>query len=304
MTPPCKHVGVHGAGKPHGQGGIALVMVLWLVALLTIVAASFATHSRVETRMTGNLVERQKARMLTQSGLNRALLELMTPNGDQRWQLNGEVHELREGEGELRVAIRNGLGLVDLNRASRDTLFKLFVLIDKSPEVRERLVDALGDWRDGDDLKRMNGAEDSDYKLAGLDYGTVDRDLESVDELGYVMGFDREAVEKIRPYVTVYSGAAQPNNHYAAQELIDILSTGEAAMNSQVEAAFEQLESGLADIDAQIGLDGVGQAQSVNYRISIEATTEGGGRSIVDVDVAPTRRRDRPFEILAWHSRY
>ncbi len=284
-----------------GQRGIALVMVLWLVVLLTLVAASFATHSRVETRMAGNLVERHKARMLIETGLNRALLELMTVGSDRRWQVNGEVHELQEGEGRLRVAIRNGLGLVDLNRASRDTLFKLFVLIDESPQLREQLLDALGDWRDGDDLKRLNGAEDSDYKLAGLDYGTVGKDLESVDELGYVVGFDRDAVDRLRPYVTVYSGAAQINNSYAAQDLIEILTGGEPAIDGQVAAAFEQLDSGLADIE---GKDGLGQAQSLSYRISIEATTEGGGRSIVDVDVVPSNRRDRPFKILAWHARY
>ncbi|MEJ2692151.1 MAG: type II secretion system protein GspK [Candidatus Thiodiazotropha sp.] len=289
------------AGKPRGQRGVALVMVLWLVVLLTLVAASFATHSRVETRMAGNLVERHKARMLIETGLNRALLELMTSGSDRRWQVNGEVHELQQGEGRLRVAIRNGQGLVDLNRASRETLYKLFALIDESPDVRERLVDALGDWRDGDDLKRLNGAEDSDYKLAGLDYGTVDKDLESVDELGYVMGFDRHAVDRLWSYVTVYSGAARINNSYAAQDLIEILTDGEPVIDGQVAAAFEQLDSGLADIE---GTDGLGQTQSLSYRISIEATTGGGARSMVDVDVVPGNLRDRPFKILAWRLRY
>jgi hypothetical protein len=82
---------------------------------------------------------------------------------------------------------------------------------------------------------------------------------------------------------------------------IEILTGGEPAIDGQVAAAFEQLDSGLADIE---GKDGLGQAQSLSYRISIEATTEGGGRSIVDVDVVPSNRRDRPFEILAWHARY
>ena len=144
-------------------------MVLWLVVLLTVIAASFATHSRVETRMAGNLVQAHKARQLLRTGLNRALLELMAGSGDQHWRFNGEIHELQQGQGRLRIAIRNAAGLVDLNRASRDTLFKLFTLIDSSTEQRARLLDALGDWRDADDLKRLHGAEDGDYVQAYME---------------------------------------------------------------------------------------------------------------------------------------
>ncbi len=287
-----------------GQRGIALVMVLWLVVLLTIVAASFATHSRTETRMAGNLVERQKARLLLESGFSRAQLELLSTIGEDRWQFNGEVHELQAGGDRLQIAIRNASGLVDLNRASGDVLFQLFSLVDERPEVRQQLVDTLADWRDGDDLRRLNGAEDDDYARAGLSYGTVDRDLESVDELGYVMGFDRDAVERLRPYVTVHSGMSRVDNNFADADLVELLKGGEAALGGQLADAFDQLDSGLADINGEAGAESPGQGSSNVYRISIEATTEGGGRAVVDIDVTPNNQRDTPFTILAWHERF
>ncbi len=292
------------SGSP-GQQGIALVMVLWLVVLLTIVAASFATHSRVETRMAGNLVERNKARLLIQTGFSRALLELMAASSDERWKDDGEVHELQQEQHRLRIAIRNAAGLVDLNRASHDALYNLFSLLSENRETRERLVDALSDWRDADDARRLNGAEDDEYAHAGLDYGTVDRDLESVDELSYVMGFDQDAVEKLRPYVTVFSGLSRIERAYASQELVDILKSGDASVDGQVAQAFDQLDSGLADIDGlEDGLNSLGNARSANYRISIEAITEGGGRAVVEVDVEMANLPDRPYRILAWHTRY
>ena len=291
--------------SPSGERGVALVMVLWLVVLLTIVAASFATHSRVETRMSGNLVERHRAGMLVQTGFSRALLELMSNGSDERWTFNGEVHELQQESGRVRVAIRNAAGLVDLNRASRETLYNLFALLGEVRETRERQVDALIDWRDGDDLKRLNGAEDDDYAHAGLDYGAADRDLESVDELGYVMGFDQDAVDKLRPYVTVYSGVSQVDHAFASQELIEILKSGEAPVDGVLETAFDQLDSGLADInDLSDGLDGLGSSQSAYYRISIEALSAGGARTFVDVDVQMGNLRERPFKVLAWQTRY
>ncbi|MES9980729.1 MAG: PilX N-terminal domain-containing pilus assembly protein, partial [Candidatus Thiodiazotropha sp. 6PLUC5] len=53
--------------KYHRQKGVALVLVLWLVALLTIVAASFSTHSKVESRLAGNAKDALQARLMAQS---------------------------------------------------------------------------------------------------------------------------------------------------------------------------------------------------------------------------------------------
>jgi general secretion pathway protein K len=45
------------------------------------------------------------------------------------------------------------------------------------------LVDAILDWRDEDDLHLVNGAEDPDYKAAGLPYGAKDGPFDSLEEL-------------------------------------------------------------------------------------------------------------------------
>ena len=291
-------------GRRQRQRGIALVMVLWLVVLLTIVAASFATHSRVETRMAGNLVEREKARLMAQSGLNRALMELMVKNTDQRWTFNGEAHELQAPQGSLRIAIRNASGLVDLNRASREVLYNLFALVSDDPELREQLVDALEDWRDSDDLRRLKGAEDSDYAAAGYDYGSADRDLESVDELGYVMGFDRDAVNKLRPYVTVYSDMGAVDYNFASETLTSLLK-GEAPVDNTVAEALGKLDGGLVDIgQSDNGTDGIGEAPSKSYRISVEAVTAGGARSAIDVDIRMNNQTGKSPTILAWHDAF
>lgn len=290
-------------GMQARQRGIALIMVLWLAVLLTIVAASFATHSRVETRMAGNLVEREKARLMAQSGLNRALMELLVSNAEQRWRFNGEVHALQEQRGNLRIAIRNASGLVDLNRAPREVLYNLFALVSDDDEVREQLVDALQDWRDGDDLRRLKGAEDSDYAAAGYDYGSADRDLESVDELGYVMGFDRDSVNKLRPYVTVYSDMGAVDYNFASETLTALLK-GDAPVGGSITEALGKLDGGLVDIGQNDSLNGLAEAPSKSYRISVEAVTAAGARSAIDVDIEMNNRTGKPPTILAWHDAF
>jgi general secretion pathway protein K len=275
-------------------------MVLWLVVLLTIVAASFATHSRVETRMAGNLVERQSAKYMTETGFNRAILELMSTGGEDAWSLNGQVYEIQNTQGSLRINIRGSAGLVDLNSASRQTLLNLFKLLDEDEEVRNSLADALEDWRDGDDARRMRGAEDDDYTTAGFAYGAADRDLETVDELGYVMGFNRDSVERLRPFVTVHSGQSRVDNRFASDKLNQLLSDG-IVMHSGISDAFDQLESDLADLEEDEDFGAGVRATGDKYRISVEAQTKSGAKSALYVDIEMKKRDGKPYTILDWH---
>ena len=78
---------------------------------------------------------------------------------------------------------------IDLN-AAPETLLK--GLIEKvggaDPEATARIVDAIQDWRDADDLRRPNGAEEADYKMAGLQQKPANMPFETVSELARVLG--------------------------------------------------------------------------------------------------------------------
>ena len=81
------------------QRGIVLVIVLWVLALLGIVAASFQRDTRVETRVTRNLVENAKAEALADAGVQRAMLGLLDPDDTKAWLANGTPYQLSLGEG-------------------------------------------------------------------------------------------------------------------------------------------------------------------------------------------------------------
>ncbi len=282
------------------ESGIALVMVLWLVVLLTIVAASFATHSRVETRSAANLVQHQHAKYMTETGFNRAIMELLSVKGEESWGYNGQPYEIQSPQGNIRISIRSSAGLVDLNRGSRQTLSSLFKLLSEDEVVRNQLADALEDWRDGDDARRANGAEDADYAAAGFAYGAADRNLETVDELGYVMGFGRDRVEILRPYVTVHSGQNRVDSRFASDELNQILSDA-MVVDSSIGDVFEQLDSELANLDAGDGPGTGVRATGDKYRISVTAETKGGARAIMVVDIEMRKSDSKPYTVLDWH---
>ncbi|MEW8322621.1 MAG: PilX N-terminal domain-containing pilus assembly protein [Candidatus Thiodiazotropha taylori] len=277
--------------------GVALILVLWMVALLTIIAASFSTQSKVESRLAGNSKDALQAKLLAESGFSRAVMELMVISPQQRWNFNGQLYPLQTAQGELEVSIRNASGLLDLNKASSDQLNRLFGLISDDPEERNALVDRLHDWRDADDLRRLNGAEDKDYRAAGYDYATAGKDLTSLEELAYVMGFDAARVNRLRPYVTLNSDTATVDYRFASEQLTALLtSTGQSG--SELTEALDQLDSELADLDLS---QGGGTSQSKVFRIEVSARTKQGGHARIVADVGLKNRGRKPYSIHSWY---
>ena len=53
---------------------------------------------------------------------------------------------------------------------------------------RARIVDAIQDWRDPDEMQRPNGAEEADYRMAGLKQKPANAPFETVSEVSRVLG--------------------------------------------------------------------------------------------------------------------
>ena len=72
----------------------------------------------------------------------------------------------------------------------------------------DRMLDILEDFRDVDDLKRVNGAEDGDYENAGLPFGAKDAPFDRIEELQQVLGMTPQLYQALTRLLTVNSGAS------------------------------------------------------------------------------------------------
>jgi general secretion pathway protein K len=176
-------------------------------------------------------------------------------------------------------------------------LVKLFALIAEDEQDRAVLADRLTDWRDSDDLRHLNGAEDADYRSAGYPYTTAGRDLVSIDELAYVLGFDAVKVERLRPYVTLYSGKQNVDYRYAPERLVTLLK-GEQQAVGVLAGVSDYIDSDLADLEIE---ESTGQVSASVYRIWVEAVSAQGARTQLLVDVDLRSRHDTPYSIRSWH---
>ena len=226
-------------------------------------------------------VEAGKARNLAEAGAYHAILELMVRDESLRWPADGSVHRLRFEDGIAAILMRDVRGLVDINKAPATLLDTVLAAAGAEEGQRKALIDAILDWRDADDLKRIKGAEDDDYRRAGMKWAARDGAFSSVEELRYVMGMTKTLFERLAPYLTVHSGAATVNLEFAPPWLICVLSTTENAP-----AATNTLRRSVTSI----------------CQITVWATSNGGSNASLDMTVRMTPTAEKPYTILSWRA--
>ena len=210
------------------QSGAALLLVLWIMVLLIGTIAVFALGARTEALQGRALSRSTGARYAAEAGVDVAAFHLLNPDGDARWVPDGRPVEFDWGGQHLRVRVVDESAKVDLNIASPELLAGLMQALGADLERSRRLAGAIADWRDGDDLLNAEGgAEDPDYAAARLPYGAKDRPFETLSELRLVLGMDAALYERMRPYVTLYSGLARPAPAYAGKPVLQALGMDE-----------------------------------------------------------------------------
>ncbi len=81
------------------------------------------------------------------------------------------------------------------------------------------MVDRIADFRDANDLHRLNGAEDPDYAAAEMPWDAKDAPFEALEELQQVLGMTAEIYERVVPALTLYAGARAPHEPTAPPEV-------------------------------------------------------------------------------------
>lgn len=213
------------------------MLVLWAVALLAVMAASQLVDARSGIALVRNQVAAAQARALADAGVNRGVLELATGQAKTLWPSPESVVQWAFGQGLVRIRVENEFGKLDLNHCDPSLLKRLITGVGVRSGVADHLVDAIEDFRDSDNLKRPNGAEDADYLAAGLPYGPKNAPFDSVEELQQVLGMTPALYARISPYLTVYSGRAGVDMEVASRALVHLLTKHNQEVGGQPPAA-------------------------------------------------------------------
>ncbi len=196
-----------------GDGGFALLFVLWV---LLAVGALAATLLRAEDPVL--LRPATAALRLDLEVRARSLVPVLLQELEAGELLAGSRRRLRLGDVEVEVRILGESGRVDLNAAPPAVIDALLAAHGVPEEERARLRDALLDWRDPDGLVRLAGAEEAAYRAAGRE-GPGNRPFRHPAELARVLGFSPDLVRTLWDDVTVHTGRAEVEGALASPAL-------------------------------------------------------------------------------------
>ena len=202
--------------------GFALVAALALLVLTSAVTLAMAEGARARRLATANAAELSAARAAAAAGIETARARLMyaqmvsmQPRGrpDPVWRVDpwasmAGLHLAPIVIGDLRVDVHvdDAGAMLPLNAADEVQLQRLFAALGADAGRAERAAQSVLDWRDGDQLHRLRGAERDDYLRAGAPVLPEDAPLREPATLRHVMGVGESLYALARPYVRTVGG--------------------------------------------------------------------------------------------------
>jgi general secretion pathway protein K len=185
------------------RDGMALVLTLMVVAIITAVVVEFAYGVYVNTNALYNWQTSQKLSLAARSATKLAS-SLISQYGRETLAYPGFIEMSRpipagdlEGTITIRIEDENakfnmdGLGgLVTTSEDPYDSFVRLLEALELDPDIADRVAY----WVESD----------TEHRPRGGDAKSKDAKLDSIDELLRIPGIDRDVYDKLAPYVTIY----------------------------------------------------------------------------------------------------
>jgi general secretion pathway protein K len=195
------------------ERGFVLISVMLAMALLALVVTEFVFSMRLEASMARAYRDHVLAEHLAESGVQQAVREILSQAqivaAGEGGQLvfyraaSGQAQPERLpalprtrvalGRGEFSYRITDEAARLDINTSPPVRVDRLLAALGVDRGQRDIINDSLQDWRDRDDLRRLNGAESEDtYLRLPVPYRARNGSLQDVSELRQIRGVSAE----------------------------------------------------------------------------------------------------------------
>jgi general secretion pathway protein K len=284
------------------QRGVALVMVLWILLLVTISTSAYTLMARMDQLEAHTVLSGTRARLAAEAGMNLAVLAIRDPDETTRLVPDGRPYEIGYQGVTVEIRVTDERGKLDINAANEQTLFTLLTGHGLEADAALLLAAAILDWADPDEIERANGAELDAYAAAGFGVGPGNRPFIMTDELLQVLGMSWDLYKKLEPGLTVYSRAGQPDPAFAPVEALLALPdmTEQDALNFVADRQSEESLDGMGAV-LPSGQVAVARGRGLTYSILAKATLPNGIWDQVEATVRLGGGTDgRPYRVLRW----
>lgn len=229
--------------------GIALITVLFIVALITTLATSMLTRLARDLRRTeynyyqGQMTHymygveswavgrlKQDTRNEIRNGKfdhendtwnNKIVLEIV----DNQANISASLQDLQSRFNLNNLAAKAADNSKDQNKPDKNVHYAYFKRLLQQLELETGIADPIADWVDSDHQTRFpNGAEDQIYLNLKPPYRTANKPMAGISELFLVKGITPEIVKKLQNHITALPQTTTINVNTASAEVIAALS--------------------------------------------------------------------------------
>src|SRR5215831_17217457 len=259
------------AGKRTARdGGFIIVVVLWIMMALATLASIYAAYVVRTAYVVGPSDDRVSAEALFTAALELTVYQVTAVEKEKR-PSNGRSN-FRLGRATISLEFHSEAGRVDLNTAPKALLANLFANLGAKPGDADEFADRVIAWRTPAGHGAA-GPEGEAYRKAGRSYTPRHGLFQDVGELWLVLGLPPAMVERVLPYVTVFSGVPQINIMDASPLVLAALGPGQSA----------------ATVDP-----------GPSIRVSVGLRFDNGTRANAEIVIVLTDDADEPYRILSW----
>jgi len=258
------------------EKGMAVVLVMMIVALMTALVVEFASATYTSSVALSNWRYGQRLSLAARSGIT-ILAKMLSDNYESYSYTYPGVVEipvfniLKDFEGQVIIRIEDENANFNLNSLVLPNgildakAYASFQRLLKYLNLDEHIADRIADWTDADGEPRIVGAED----------GAKNAYLDSLDELYLII--DAESCEKLLPLVTVYGmGRASASTININTASTPVLMTLDDDLTQELAKRIEDYRSvepflKASDIVKVAGFEGA-LGQSLMGKIAVKAS--------------------------------
>jgi general secretion pathway protein K len=221
----------------NNQRGIALVVTLLALVLITAMVVEFSYGVYTSTNSLYNWRDSQRLSVMANSGVSVSVRSLSDMLNMQNFSYPGVVeipveNPFEDFQGMISVRIEdenskfNVNSIISSNGLLNETAFDSFKRLLNLLSIEEEIADRVADWIDPDKEARIPDSE----------VNVRNSYLSSTDELLLINGISRENYDKLVPYITVYGNG-----------LININGAGKPVLRCMAEGITEELAQRIID---------------------------------------------------------
>ncbi|MBV1810099.1 type II secretion system protein GspK [Pseudomonas viridiflava] len=175
------------------QHGVALLLVLWVLAILSLLLGSLAGWVQLESRQALQLRQHAQALMAAQAGIELAVQGLHDPAQRGKWIADGREIPLMFDDARLFIRLHSESGKLYLNNADPEDFSRLALACGATQAQASQL---------GTELVAKRNDGQTPFKL--------------LEELSQLPGMSQALYTRLLPEITLWSGYDRPDPAFAS----------------------------------------------------------------------------------------